>query len=209
LCTQSGIDLHWCERKAVGDYLFEVEPKEVRERRKRKFKRSKFYAAGVMDLLTFDQHDKWKRFGLYLHLGIDPFSGRFTWLKIWWTNRNPVLVTSYYLEACRKEGGTCIQLRVFFPLWLIGYAGTWLMTGSDPGSENNGIANCHTTIRQRLDPSLKGTLQHKWMFAKTNIKSEGGWAQFRAEIAPGFEDILQQGVDSGIFNIDNPSPFET
>ncbi|KAJ7208648.1 hypothetical protein GGX14DRAFT_342364, partial [Mycena pura] len=72
----------------------------------------------------------------------DPFAGRFHWLKIWWTNRNPVLITSYYLEAARKAGG----------------------------NENNGIANVHSTIRQRLDPSLEGTLQHKWFFDKMNIK---------------------------------------
>jgi hypothetical protein len=42
-----------------------------------------------MDMLTCDQHDKSKRFVLWLHLGLDPYGGRLAWLKIWWTNRNP------------------------------------------------------------------------------------------------------------------------
>jgi hypothetical protein len=58
-----------------------------------------------MDLWTFDQHDKWKRFGLYLHLGLDPFAGRLEWLKIWHNNRNPRIIASYYLEAARAAGG--------------------------------------------------------------------------------------------------------
>jgi len=61
-----------------------------------------------MDLITMDQHDKWLRFGLWLHLGLEPFSGRLMWLKIWWTNRNPRLITRYYLEAVRKAGGKYI-----------------------------------------------------------------------------------------------------
>lgn len=82
-----------------------VEPILVRERKFKRFRRKRFWAAGVMDLLTIDQHDKWKRFGLWLHVAMDPYSGRIAWLKIWWTNRNPVLIISYYIEAGRKVGG--------------------------------------------------------------------------------------------------------
>jgi hypothetical protein len=67
-----------------------------------------------MELITMDQHDKWKRFGLWLHLGLDPFAGRIVWLKIWWNNRNPRLITSYYLEAARQEGGTVSGVTCLF-----------------------------------------------------------------------------------------------
>lgn len=50
---------------------------------------------------------------------------------------------------------------------------------SDPGSENFGIANMHTELRQRLDPGLKGTLQHRFMRKKKNIKSEINWLVFK------------------------------
>ncbi|KAM6489625.1 hypothetical protein JOM56_014947 [Amanita muscaria] len=58
-----------------------------------------------MEYWSIDQHDKWGRFGLWLHLGIDPYPGRFAWLKVWWCNRNPRLLIHYYLEAARKIGG--------------------------------------------------------------------------------------------------------
>ena len=54
-----------------------------------------------------DQHDKWQKFGLYLHVGIDPFAGDILWLRIWWTNRNPRLVASYYLDVAESRGGMC------------------------------------------------------------------------------------------------------
>ncbi|KAJ7726305.1 hypothetical protein DFH07DRAFT_758178 [Mycena maculata] len=70
-----------------------------------------------MDIISFDQHDKWKRFGLWLHVGLDPFSGRVAWLRIWWTNRNPKLITSYYIKGCRKIGGELVFRWLAIP-WL-------------------------------------------------------------------------------------------
>ena len=78
-----------------------------------------------------------------------------------------------------------------------------LVTQSDGGSENFGIANAHTMIRHRLDPSLSETLQHQWMRKSHNIKSEINWSVFRRDFAPGFEDILQRGVNSGWYDINN------
>jgi hypothetical protein len=83
-----------------------------------------------------------------------------------------------------------------------------LLTVSDPGSENYGVANAHTVIRQSLDESLRGTLQHRWMRSKKNIKPEIGWSVFRREFSPGFENILEAGVHAGLYNIDNPSALE-
>jgi hypothetical protein len=86
----------------------------VRERKARRLRRRRFWSAGVNDLLSVDQHDKWKRFGLALHIGIDPFPGRIQWLKVWHTNNNPKLILSYYLEFIDKFG--CESESYFFAL---------------------------------------------------------------------------------------------
>ena len=82
-----------------------VEHAEVQRRQRRRFKRKVFHCAGVMDLLTVDQHDKWKKYGLFFHVATDPFTGRIAWLKVWWTNRNPVLIASYYIGSARELKG--------------------------------------------------------------------------------------------------------
>lgn len=64
-----------------------------------------FFAVGVNDVWAQDQHDKWGHFGLWMHAGIEAFSGEFNWLNIWWTNKNPRLTTKYYLDTCRRIGG--------------------------------------------------------------------------------------------------------
>ncbi|KAJ7446098.1 hypothetical protein FB451DRAFT_1355111 [Mycena latifolia] len=160
-------------RNIVTDYFSIYEPELVKERRKNRLRRKRFWAAGVNDLWAVDQHDKWKyKFGLALHSGIDPFIGRIHWMKIWWTNSNPRLILSYYLDAVEELG--------LMPL----------VSQSDPGSENFGLANGHTLLRHLHDPDLKGTLQHRWMREKKNVMPEIGWSQLRHRFTPGFEDIL-------------------
>ncbi|CAK5263848.1 unnamed protein product [Mycena citricolor] len=170
-------------RETVMRYFHTHEPDLVRERRRGHFKRKQFWAAGANDIWAVDQHDKWKyKFGLALHTGIDPFLGMIHWLKIWWNNSNPRLIFSYYLETVERLG--------VIPL----------VTQSDPGSENVGIANGHTQLRHYQDPSLIGTSQHRWMRKKKNIMPEITWSQMRRRFTPGFEDILDVGVNEGWYN---------
>jgi len=78
-----------------------------------------------------------------------------------------------------------------------------LITQSDPGTENYGVANAHMMICHRLDSSLSDTLQHRWMRDKQNIKSEINWSIFRRDFTPGFEDLFDHGVNSGWYDVSN------
>jgi hypothetical protein len=82
-------------------------------------------------------------------------------------------------------------------------AGIPVITQSDRGTENNGIANVQTLIRQTLDPTLNGTLQHCFTIGHNNILSEAKWSVFRRDFAPGFEDILELRVMQGWYNPDD------
>ena len=96
-------------RDVIMAYLKRSKPDAVKARHHRRFKHRHFYAAGVSDVWCLDQHDKWgPRFGLWLHNCIDPFVGFNNWLKVWWTNKNPRLIASYYLEAVQKYGGQLV-----------------------------------------------------------------------------------------------------
>ncbi len=77
---------------------------EVLARKGQRLIRKQFWTVGVNDIWTMDQHDKWRRFQLLLHIGIEPHSGLILWLKLWWTNRNPRLVCSWYLDTIEALG---------------------------------------------------------------------------------------------------------
>ena len=69
-----------------------------------RLQRHRFWAAGVNDIWAVDQHDKWLRFGLALHTGIEPFSGKILWIHVWHSNHNPQLILSYYLDVVDELG---------------------------------------------------------------------------------------------------------
>ncbi|OBZ74272.1 hypothetical protein A0H81_05042 [Grifola frondosa] len=173
-------------RKLICEYMNRYHAEEVRARKAQRLLRRQFWTVGVNDIWCMDQHDKWRRFELYLHIGVEPFSGRILWLKIWWTNRNPRLVCGWYCDTVESLGA--------MPL----------LTQSDPGTENNGIANAQTVLRHRHDPTLSDTLQHKFKGGKRNIKPEIHWRLLRTSWSPGFEELLDYGLNSGLYDPDIP-----
>ena len=89
----------------MNDFLKSIEPDAVEAHEHGHLKRRQSWSAGVIEFWSIDQHDKWGRFSLWLHLGIDLYTGRFAWVKVWWCNHNPHLLISYYLKAGRQAGG--------------------------------------------------------------------------------------------------------
>lgn len=86
-------------------------------------------------------------------------------------------------------------------LFIVFIVGIPIITQSDPGTENNAIANIQTLMRHRLDPTLADTLQHRFAKGHNNILSEIKWSVFRRDFSPGFEDILQEGVHNGWYDV--------
>ena len=95
-------------RTVIQEYFLTYEPHLLNKRKANRLKRRRFWAAGVNDIWAVDQHDKWLRFGLALHTGIEPFSGRILWTKVWHSNCNPQLILSYYLEVVESFGCRCL-----------------------------------------------------------------------------------------------------
>ncbi|THU86892.1 hypothetical protein K435DRAFT_804750 [Dendrothele bispora CBS 962.96] len=96
------IDIH--QRHPHAGYLWmKIElrerGKEVLRQIRRWLKHCGFWAAGVNDVWCLDQHDKLNRYGLALHICIDPSTGKFKWLS------NPRLIFGYYLDQV-KDGCT-------------------------------------------------------------------------------------------------------
>ncbi|THU85240.1 hypothetical protein K435DRAFT_558126, partial [Dendrothele bispora CBS 962.96] len=174
-------------KRVIIEYMHKYEPDLVRARVRRRLKRRRFWAAGVNDVLCVDQHDKLKRYGLALHTGVDPFTGKIKWMRVWWTNSNPRLIFRYYLDCIKKDGYTC------------------LVTQSDPGPENFCLAKGHSFIRQSLDSELEGTLQHRYMKEKNNMPPEIAWSNMRCNFTPGMEDILSNPDVN--YSCDNPLQY--
>ena len=82
-------------------------------------------------------------------------------------------------------------------------AGIPVITQSNPSTENYGVANAQTVMCHHLDPSLASTLQHHFGPRHNNILLEIKWSVFCLVFPPGFEDILEQGVQSGWYDVND------
>ncbi|KAJ3559885.1 hypothetical protein NM688_g62 [Phlebia brevispora] len=173
-------------KKMILQYMQAHHPGDLAARRANRLVRRQFWCIGVNDVWSMDQHDKWRKFELYLHICIETYSSLILWLRIWWTNRNPRLICGYYLDTLEEQG-------YIMPL----------LTQSDPGTENNNVANAQTLLRHRQDPDLADSLQHKFVGGKRNIKPEIAWRLLRQTWTPGFEELLNRGLVEGIYNPDD------
>lgn len=99
-------------RRVIFDYFTQYEPNLIRLRKAQRLRRRHFWAAGVNDIWTVDQHDKWLRFGLALHTGIEPFSGKILWIRVWHSNRNPQLILTYYLDVVKQCGCEYFLIKI-------------------------------------------------------------------------------------------------
>ena len=75
---------------------------------------------------------------------------------------------------------------------------------SDPGTENVNVAYAHTALHHSMEPSLGGTIQHRWFRKHGNIKPEIHWSVFREDWSVGFQKLLDRGVDEGYYDIGDP-----
>jgi hypothetical protein len=117
-------------RSVITTYFAQYEPDLLRQRRANHLKCKHFWSTGVNNIWTLDQHDKWTcKFGLALHSFLEPFVGRIQWLKIWWTNSNPCLTLSYYLDTVEESGERlCLGLSTAVVL-LITWTNEWNAAG--------------------------------------------------------------------------------
>ena len=76
-----------------------------------------------------------------------------------------------------------------------------LVTESDLGSKNYGIANAQTVLHHLHYHTLSRTIQHRWIRQKKNVMPEIAWSQLRRHFTPGFENILQKGVNEGWYEM--------
>ena len=71
----------------------------VARRSKHRLKRRKYINCGPNYVWHIDGNDKLKLFGFCIHAGINGFSRKILWLKVSYTNNDPLVFCYYYLDA--------------------------------------------------------------------------------------------------------------
>lgn len=107
-CIQQGFVV---KRETVRQLLAILDPVGVAYRRAGRLRRRLYRNPGPNFLWHVDGYDKLKPYGLCISGCIDGFSRNIIWLKVYSTNNNPNIISSYFIEAVRARGGCSRKIR--------------------------------------------------------------------------------------------------
>ena len=107
-----------------------LDPEGIEERSKYRLKRRLYNTPGPNFLWHIDGYNKLKPYGFSIHGGIDGCSRYVFWLKLATTNKNPDVISQFYLETIKeKQFVNCI-------------------VRCDKGTENVGVVALQQVLRR-------------------------------------------------------------
>ena len=134
--------------------LKSIDPDGVTRRSKHRLKRRKYINCGPNHIWNIDGNDKLKPFGFCIHAAIDGFSRKILWLKVNYTNKDPLVVCQYYLDAITKLGALPKKVRV------------------DRGTENVDICSVQTFLKRNHADSLSCSSSFQYGKSVSNQRIE-------------------------------------
>ena len=99
-CLQSGLVI---KQETIRLLLHLVDPIGVSKRKRRRLRRRQYFNKGPNYLWHIDSYDKLKLYRIGINGSIDGFSRYIIWLKASYTNNNPAVISSYYINAIYIE----------------------------------------------------------------------------------------------------------
>ena len=109
----------WMHAKCLQNYLVVsqdtvriimhiVAPAGIEKRKTRRLQRRRYLNPGPNFVWHIDGYDKLSRYGICIHGCVDGFSRAIIWLKAYYTNHDPRVIASYFME-CVQVKNTCPQ----------------------------------------------------------------------------------------------------
>lgn len=89
-------------RQTVFELLQILDPEGVEHRAKYRLKRRLYAVVGPNFMWHIDGYDKLVPYDIFIHGGIDGFSRKILWLELATTNKDPSVITHYYLKTIEK-----------------------------------------------------------------------------------------------------------
>lgn len=124
----------------VRDFMHEIDPNGLKQRKSGCLLRRDYYAAGPNEQWCFDGHNKLIKYSLAILGCVDAFTGKIMWLTTFTTNHDPRVMLKNYLQCVKKVGGKK------FVIYLINTKAFPITTRSDYGTETVHIATIQIAL---------------------------------------------------------------
>ena len=161
-----------------------MDPEGVALRRRKRLRRRQYRSRGPNDCWHTDGYDKLTPYGINIHGCIDGFSRYIIWLNAYKTNRNPRIISGYYIKAVRERQACPRKVR------------------GDRGTENCHIAAMQRFLRRNHTDSLAGDRSFVYGKSIANQRIEAWWGVLRKECSQYWMNLLSSLKDDGNFSGD-------
>ena len=162
--------------------LKSIDPDGIARRSKHRLKRRKYINCGPNYVWHIDGNDKLKPFGFCIHAGIDGFSRKILWLKVSYTNKDPLVVCQYYLDAISTLGALPKKVR------------------ADRGTENVDICSVQTFLRRNHADSLSGNSSFQYGKSVSNQRIEAWWSILKRDTLQTWINYFKDRRESGVYD---------
>eukprot|EP00111_Clytia_hemisphaerica_P011824 TCONS_00034751-protein len=182
-CVQNGIRT---TRKNVALILKSLDPEGVERRTRNVLRRRQYWSNGPNYVWHLDRYDKLKPYGFGIHGAIDGFSRRIIWLKVAVSNKDPAVVSNFYLDAVQNLSG--------IPRKVVG----------DRGTENIYIAAAQRFLRRSGNDQSAGEMSFKYGKSITNQRIEAWWSMLRRTCTNWWINFFKDLIEQDLFDTSNP-----
>ena len=157
----------------VMQILREEDPEGRTQWKGHKLEQQDYFRFGSNFCWHCDNYEKLKPYGLPIYGAVDGFSHKVTWLEVFRTNSNPMVIATMYFRAVQSLGLVPDMLR------------------SDRGNETGVMAAAHCTLRQNPDA-------HRYRTTAANQRIEKLSSHFCCTFTSWLVNFFKQKVDEGL-----------
>ena len=182
--TRDGISV---DRDTVRQTLKLLDPEGVELRSKHKLKRRMYFASGPNDIWHLDGNDKLKPHGFSIHGCIDGYSRKILWMHILPSNKDPYVISHYFIDAANEVGGIPRRMR------------------ADRGVENSVVAGVQRFLSRKFN-----NYQSSFIFGKStgNQRIEAWWSFLKRTFLSQWMNYFKDLSDAGVFENSDPIQLE-
>lgn len=178
------------KRDTVLQVLHLLDPEGIEERSRYRLKRRLYCVPGPNFIWHIDGYDKLKPFGFSIHGCVDGFSRRVLWLEVSSTNKDPNVVSHFYLTTVRKLGFVPSVIR------------------TDCGTENVGIVALQQAFRRNHEDQFAGPCSVIQGKSTANQRIESFWGRMRQHGIDYWIQIFKAMQELNILNTAEPIQVE-
>lgn len=180
-CIQEGLVV---KRETVRLLLSVLDPVGVAHRRARKLRRRRYHNPGPNFMWHLDSYDKLKPYGLCINGCVDGFSRHLMWLKVSFTNSDPKVIASYYIETVKERRGCPQRIR------------------ADRGTENVAVEQMQMFLRRAATDDFAYHRSFIYGSSNHNQRIESIWSILRKENVQFWMNFFQTLKEGGHFTGD-------